>query len=93
MDLTDGQELTADSLLLLRFEGFDQYKLAHGAAVFEHDFAADLGKKRVVLATADVQAGLHASAALPHNDRAAWDNLSAECLEAQPLRVGVAPVS
>ena len=51
------------------------------------DAAGDLGKKSVVFAASDVQAGLHASAALPHDDRAAGDKLSAESLKSQPLRV------
>ena len=79
--------------LLFRFEGLNQYKLAHGAAVFEYDFAADLGEEGVVFAAANVEAGLHASATLTNNDGAAGDDLSAECLKSQSLRVRVAPVS
>src|SRR5436305_14915095 len=78
---------------LFRFQRFDHDKLAHLTAVFEDNFAGDLGEKSIVFASANVEAWLHASAALAHNNCPAGDNLSAECLEAQPLRVGVAPVS
>ncbi len=40
----------------------------------------------------DVLAGLDRGAALPNDDRAAGNQLAAEDLHAQPLRVGIAPV-
>src|SRR5258706_7350066 len=63
------------------------------ATITELDNTGDLGKKGVVLATTDVVARLQASAALAHNDAAAGNQLSAEGLYAEALRVGIAPVS
>ena len=70
-------------MLLLRFQRFDHDKLAHRSLVEELDASADLGEKGVVFAASHVQAGLHPGSALTHDDGAAGDNLSAECLEAQ----------
>ena len=78
---------------LLRFYRFDHHELAHRALVHELDAAGDLGEEGVIFAAADIESGLHASAALPHNDRSAGDDLSAECLEAKPLRIRVAAIS
>ena len=78
---------------LLSLEGFDHDELSHRTAVLEDKAAADLRKEGVVLAAADVQARLNACSALPHDDRAARHQLSAEGLKAKPLRVGVASVS
>ena len=52
-----------------------------------------LANKRVVFAAANIQAGLYPRAPLPHDDRAAGDELSAERLEPKSLRIGIAPVS
>src|SRR5712671_1408069 len=75
------------------FHRFDHHKLAHRALVQELDAARDFGKQSVVFAAADIQSRFHASAALPHDDGAPRNDLPAECLESQPLRVRVAPVS
>src|SRR6266849_10317166 len=80
---------------LLRFDslGLDHHKFPHRSLVEELDAPRDLGEEGVVLATSNVQSRLHPSAALADNDRAARHQLSAESLEAKPLRVRVAPVS
>ncbi len=57
------------------------------APVLELDHATDLRKEGVVLATAYVCAGLERCSALPHDDAAAEDGLSAEYLYAQPLSI------
>src|SRR4051812_9587686 len=72
---------------LLRFYRLDGDELAHVAAVLEHDFAGDLGEKGVVLAAANVEAGLDRCAALTHDDGAAGDQFAAVRLGAKPLRV------
>jgi hypothetical protein len=73
--------------MLLRFERLNHHELAHLSAVHEFNAACDLGEERVVFAFADIQARFHARAALPDDDRAAGDKLSAECLKAKALRV------
>jgi hypothetical protein len=78
---------------LLCFERLNHYELAHLSAIHELNAACDFGEERVVFALADVQAGFHTGAALPNDDGTAGDKLSAECLKAKPLRVGVASVS
>ena len=50
------------------------------------------GEERVILAPAHVFAGLDRGAALAHDDRAAGNELPAEDLHAEPLRVRIAPV-
>ena len=47
----------------------------------------------VVAAAADVQAGVEVGAALAHEDLAGVDELAAEALHAEPLRVGVTAVT
>ena len=79
--------------VLLRFYRFDHHELAHGALIHELDAASDLGEEGVVFAAADVESGLYAGAALADDDRAAGDDLSAERLKAEPLRIRVAAVS
>jgi hypothetical protein len=78
---------------LFRFEWFDQNELAHRAAVFEYDLAADLGEQGVVFAAADIKARLYAGAALADDDGASGDDLSAESFKSQSLRIRVAPVT
>jgi hypothetical protein len=80
---------------LLRFHslGLDHHKLPHRSLVEELDAPRDLGEESVVFAASNVQSGLHPSAALADDDRPARHQLSAESLEAKPLRVRVAPVS
>ena len=80
----------ADSL---RFEGLDHHVPAHLTAVHELDASADLGEKGIVFAAANVQSGLYTSAALPHDDGPAGNDLPAERLKAQPLRIGIAAVA
>ena len=62
------------------------------AAIAEFDDAGDFREQRVVLADADVDAGLDAGAALAHDDGAAGNQLAAESLHAQALRIRIAPV-
>src|SRR6202035_4502388 len=83
----DGLELLHD------FHRLDHYELPHRALVQELDASRDLGKKRVVLTATHVEPRFHAGAPLPHDDGAAGHDLSAECLESQPLRVRVAAIS
>ena len=80
-------------LLRCDFHGLDHDELAERSAIDELDASGDLREQGVVLATADVQARLHASAALAHDDRSARHELPAESLKAKSLRVRVAPVS
>src|SRR6516165_3512927 len=74
------------------FRGVNADELTHPAAVLELDRARHFRKQRIVLAPTYVETRLDLGAALPHNDRAARDQLAAENLHAQPLRVGIAPV-
>jgi hypothetical protein len=62
------------------------------AFVFELHVAGDEREKRVVLALADVFAGLVLRAALPDENRARVDELSAETLYTQSLTVRIAAV-
>jgi hypothetical protein len=78
---------------LLSFERLNHYELAHLSAIHEFNAARNFGEERVIFAFADIQAGLYARAALPDDDGTAGDKLSAECLKAKALRVGVASVS
>src|SRR5208283_4185584 len=72
--------------------GLDADELAHAPAVAELHHAGHLGEERVVLAPADIQAGLDLGAALTDDDGTTGDQLSAEDLHAQPLCIGVAAV-
>src|SRR6516164_3138491 len=68
---------------------------AHGPAVAhtaERDHPADQREQGVVLAAADTGAGVEVGAALAHDDLARVDLLTAEPLDAQPLRGGVPAV-
>src|SRR5690348_525691 len=67
-------------------------ELAHPPAIVKLDHAGDLGEQRVVLAPAHVIAGLETRAALAHDDGAAGNQLPAEHLYAEALRIGIAPV-
>src|SRR5579864_8615212 len=67
-------------------------ELAHPTAVVKLDNACDLGEQRIVLAPAHVVTGLEPRSALPHNDGAARNQLSAEHLDAEALRIRIAPV-
>src|SRR5258708_37616115 len=57
------------------------------AAVFKLDVPGDQREERVVLALADVFAGLVFGAALANQNRACVDQLAAEALYSQPLAV------
>ena len=78
---------------LVHFHGLDHHELAHLSLVQELDASRDFGKQSIVFAAADVQPRFHTSAALPHDDRPAGHDLTAESLESQPLRVRVAAIS
>ena len=72
---------------LFRFDWLDHDELAHGSPVLENDLAGNLGEKSVVFAAANIEAGFYTRAPLTHDDRAAGDDLSAECFESKPLGV------
>ncbi len=59
----------------------------------ELDRTGSQGEQRVVAATADVGAGVEVGAALAKDDLARLDDLAAEALDAEVLRVGVATVT
>src|SRR4051812_49361628 len=71
-------------LRLLEFLRDDGHELSQLAAVTELDHARDLGEQGVILAASYVEARLQSRAALPHDDGAARDKLSAECFYAKP---------
>ena len=73
--------------------GVDADELAPAALVFEFDEALDKSKERIVLAAADVVAGLPLSSALAGKDVAAEDMLTAKFLEPKPLCIRIAAVS
>ena len=62
------------------------------AVILELDRAVHFRKERVVLAETDVQSGTEAPAALAHEDRSAGDAGTVVALDAETLRVAVAPV-
>src|SRR5690606_10929852 len=66
--------------------------LVQGALDAELDLAVSQRVQRVVLAHADVYAGVEARAALAHDDAARQDGLAAVHLDAKALRFGVAAV-
>src|SRR3954465_3002159 len=63
------------------------------ALLAELDRARREGEQGVVAATADVDAGVEVGAALADEDLARVDDLAAEALHAEALRVGVATVA
>src|ERR1700690_4458991 len=73
---------------LLRRMDADEF--SEMSAVAELDDAGDLREQRVVLAETDVFARLELRAALPYDDRSGGNQLSAETLDAQPLRIRIA---
>ena len=73
--------------------GRDDVDDAATPAAAELDRAGDEGEQGVVTAATDVQAGVEVGAALADDDLAGVDDLAAEALDAEPLRVGVAPVA
>src|SRR5262245_56700173 len=67
--------------------------VARVAAALELHHAVDLREQRVVRAEADVAAGLEAGAPLADQDRPTGDELAAEALDPEHLRIGVAAVA
>jgi hypothetical protein len=57
------------------------------STILETDDAIDLGEESIVLAPADVRAGLKRCATLTDDDAAAEDGLSAENFDSEPLCV------
>src|SRR6185436_3316632 len=78
---------------LIFWSGGDADESAGVALVFEIHNTGDLGEQRVVFADADIQTRLELRASLPDKNRAAADELAAEALHAQSLRIAVASVS
>src|SRR3954453_12378079 len=66
---------------------------AAAAQVTELDGAGGGREQRVVAASADVEAGVEVGAALANENLAGVDDLAAEPLHTEPLRVGVTPVA
>jgi hypothetical protein len=79
-------------LYCFRSDSFDIYELAHATPVAELDNAADLRKKRVVLAPTHVLTRFDPRATLADDDGTARNHLAAEHFDTQPLRVRIAPV-
>ena len=69
------------------FRRIDVDEAAVLATILETNHAADLGEEGVVLAAADVRAGLQRCATLTNDDAATEDSLAAEYLNAKSLRV------
>jgi len=66
---------------------------SESAVVLEPDPAGDLGKNRVVLATACIDAGLESATALTHDDRAAGNQIAVVSLDTEPLGIRIAAVA
>src|ERR1700722_3161324 len=69
------------------FRRIDVDEAAVLATILEANHAADLGEEGVVLAPADVCAGLQRCATLTDDDAATEDSLAAEYLNAESLGV------
>ena len=63
------------------------------SAADKSDGAVGLGEERIVVTTADVDAGVELRAALADDDRAGGDGLPTEHFHTEHLRVGIAAVS
>jgi hypothetical protein len=72
--------------------GLDADEAAMAAPVRELHVPGDEREERVVLALANVFAGLVPRAALAHENRASVDELASEALYAEPLSVRIAAV-
>src|SRR5579872_4790774 len=72
--------------------GADADKLAHTPAIVKLHHAGDPGEERIVFAPTNIFAWLDPRAPLAHDDGAARNQLPAEYLHAQALRVRIAPV-
>src|SRR3954471_22124664 len=79
--------------LCFLFGCFHQHKLAHRALVDKLHRAGDLREQSVILATANIDAGLIAGAALADDDRTTRNQLAAENFHAKPLCVRIAAIS
>ena len=75
--------------MVLGGQHVDDLAAAPGA---ESHLALDQCKQRVVAATADPFTGMEVGAALPQDDLAGVDPLTAETLHAEPLGGGVRPL-
>src|SRR4051812_45263191 len=72
----------------------DEHRLANARALDgEAHFAVDQCEQRVILADADVRAGVELGAALADDDGAGRHGLAAEHLHAEHLRLRIAAVS
>src|SRR6478672_1002150 len=67
--------------------------LVHRSLDREEHVALHQGEQRVVLAHADVGAGVELGAALAHDDGTGADEFTAESLHAEHLGLGIPPVS
>src|ERR1041385_157624 len=76
---------------LLRWINADE--LPGSTFVFKLDDAVDQSEQRIVLAAADVVAGLPLRTALPRDDVAAEHFLAAKFLQTQALRLRVATIT
>lgn len=65
---------------------------AVGAAQFEHDLTVGQREQRVVLAHADIDAGMELGAALADENVAGQNGFTAIALDAQTLGMGIATV-
>jgi hypothetical protein len=88
-----GRDARRSICLIFGFDGLYHYVFAQRASVLELDAAADFGEEGIVFASAYVQAGLYAGAALADDDGASGDDLSSECLKAEPLGIRIAAVT
>src|SRR5688572_4783567 len=79
------------SLLIL--DRMDRNKSAALTVILELHLAGDLREQRVILAQADVEAGLVLASALADENRAPGHEVAVEALDAEPLRVAVAAVT
>lgn len=75
------------------FRREDADEAAFSAFILEQHDTGNAREERVVLAAADVSAGLERRTALAHEDAAARNKLSREALDAQALTVGIASVN
>src|ERR1700734_3670820 len=78
---------------ILRRRRHDRHEGAALVARAELHIAVSGGEQRVVLAHADIFAGIELGAALAHDDVAGRNDLAAEKLHAEPLARAVAPVA
>src|SRR5258706_1475814 len=82
-----------DGLRRALLQRLDAHRLTVARALdAEVDFAIDQREQRVVLADADVGAGMELGAALAHDDRAGRNHLAAERLHAEHLGLRIAAV-